>query len=313
MARNDESTALVKMPTMVIKPQKSYEVEGNFEEVETYLKGVRAKYKDLVFSSDNIESAKVIKSELRTLRTSLEKIAKDVKTERFNSPKSIFDAKMNALLAITGEVEGQIDKALDAEDQKRIDELTQAFDDYKEHFQSIFSLEDSYLARIEYKKGFYNKTALEKDSKADIESQFKTLKAEQTARNGSVKLIQKACKDTPAINVDEQTAKLDRGIDVASILEWIDGEIERLAAVNAPAEDEEDEEGAQEPPLKTAAGTVSRMSETDFPGKTKSMVISITYPVDLGDDLTKLFRALKEKGIIWRPVKPEELVGGKLS
>lgn len=319
----EPTTALVRMPTFAVKPQKSYEVEGNFDEVEAYLKGVRAKYKDLVFTTDTIESAKIIKAELVPLRTSLEKIQDGVKKERFNDPKKIFDAKMNALIGIIGEVEKQIDAALSAEDQKRIDELNEVFASYAEHFQTVYSLEDRYFTRVVYEKSWYNKTASEKDSKAALEAQFVALKAEQTARNGSIKLIKKALKDSPEINEDEQIRKLDNGMDVASILEWIEGEIERIAKLkDVPAqeyddtedeEEEEEEEQEKETPMRMVMGVAEKINfDSDFPTKTKNLVIQITYPVDCGDALTALFKGLKEKGITTRMVKPEELVGGKL-
>ena len=44
---------------------------------------------------------------------------------------------------------------------------------------------------------------------------------------------------------------------------------------------------------------------TDFPGRTKSMKIEITYPCDLGDALKELFAGLKPFGIKIKPVKEE--------
>jgi hypothetical protein len=318
------------MPELAIVPVKTYEVDGNFKAVEDYLKGVCAKYKDLAFTPETIDKAKIIKAELVSLRTSLTKIQTDVKKQRFNDPKRIFDAKMDGLLAITGEVEAEIDKALKAEDQKRIDELTEAFEAYKEHFVTVYSLEPEYADAIVFRQQYYNKTASEKDSKDDIELQCKTLAAEQKAYNGSVKLIRKALADTPEINVDEQIAKLKRGEDVASILEWIENEIERLAQVAAakvdvaphtsddedqePEEQEEDSDAEDQESVEEQVTGIARKLDlkTDFPGKTKSLVIQITYPIDAGDALTKLFKELKNFGITTRVVKPEELVGGKL-
>jgi hypothetical protein len=301
------------MPELAIVPVKNYEVEGNFDDVKKFLEGVRAKYRDLVFTEDNIETAKIIKAELVSLRTSLTKIQTDVKKQRFNDPKKIFDAKMDALLAITGEVEAEIDAALSREDQKRIDEINEALEAYKDHFVTVYSLEPQYAERVEFKKSFYNKTAIEKESKADIESQCKSLAAEQKARNGSIKLIKKALAGTPEINVDEQIRKLDNGHDVVSILEWIEGEQERLASLAMPksvgvagvpadSRDYANDGEEQEEDVPTLTGKVVDAAKkidfsTDFPGKTKSLSVTITYPVDAGDALTELFKTLREYGI----------------
>ena len=310
------NTLPAKMPVFDVKKRPSYEVEANFEEVETYLKGVAAKYADLVFTDENIEQAKIIKAELVNLRTSLTKIQANVKSERFNNPKKIFDAKMDSLLSIIGSTESEIDQALSKEDQKRIDDINEALDAYKENFATFYSLEDRYLARIEYKKSYYNKTSIERESKADLEEQFKVLKAEQVARNGAIKLINRTLKDSPEINVQAQIDKLDGGLDVASILEWIETEQGRLAELKAPkqvvgvpgspedsteylADDEEEDEPAEE---KSLAGRVLEDAEkidfqSDFPKKTKSLSITITYPIDAGDALTALFNMLRDHGI----------------
>jgi DNA repair exonuclease SbcCD ATPase subunit len=312
-----KNTLPVKMPVFDVKKRPSYEVEANFDEVETYLKGVAAKYANLVFTDENIEQAKVIKTELTALRTSLTKIQANVKSERFNNPKKIFDAKMDSLLSIIGSTESEIDEALSKEDQKRIDDINEALDAYKENFTTFYSLEDRYLSRIEYKKAYYNKTAIERESKADLEDQFKALKAEQTARNGAIKLIQKTLKDSPEINVQAQIDKLDGGLDVASILEWIETEQERLEALKAPKlvigvpgspedsteylADEEEVADEEEAPVSLAGRVLEdaeRISfQSDFPTKTKSLSITITYPIDAGDALTALFNMLKTHGI----------------
>lgn len=324
----ESTTALSVMPKFVVKELKSYDVEANFAEVETYLKGVRAKYKDVAFSPENIDEVVKVKAEMVGLRTSLTSITDAVKKQRFNGPKKTFETVMNALIAIAGEVEAEVDKVLAAKDQERIDELNEVFEGYKEHFQTVFGLEESFLARVELKKHWYNKTAKEKESKDELEAQFKTLKTEQTARNGSIKLIKKALASTPQINEQAQIDKLDAGTDIASILEWIEGEQQRLAclanaALNEPEEapghvlgsvvDEDEEELAetakeQHSLVRQVEGVVHKIDfSTDLPGKTKTVLLEITYPYDGSAALTALFKKLTEFGITSKILPRQEV------
>ena len=306
-----ESTALTVMPKFVAKEAKSYEVEANYDEVEVYLKGTLAKYKDVAFSPENMDEVTKVKGEMVGLRTSLASILEAEKKKRFNAPKAIFQAKMDSLIAIVSKVESEVQKVLDAKDQERIDELNEILDSYKEQYQTIYSLEDQFLARVEYKKNYYNVTQKEKDSRDDLKMQFETLKKEQTARNGSIKLIQKALADTPVINEQAQIDKLDAGDDVASILEWIEEEKDRLVQLEKPASPSVSigvADGPAAQAIRSISGVASKIDlSTDFPGKTKTAYVAITYPFDGGAELTKLFKELKESGVIVRHLQPEEL------
>lgn len=313
-----QQTALLVLPTFVAKPLKSYDVEANFDEVEAYLKQEEARYKDVVFGPENIVEAEAAKKTLDTLRISLEKIQKNVKSERFNDPKSRFDAKMNALLAIIESAATNIDKALNAKETERIDEMNLVFDEYTAHFQTVYSLRPEFLSRVERKKSYYNKTAKESESKADLKAQFEALKTEQTTHDANVKLIDKAIEGYPELNRDLLIGRLGRGEAVAVLLEWIDEEKERLNDVRsggagAGSETKAAEETKTEQPTKIGvvggpvaknfAGMINKAAFTsDFPAKTKQIKVEFTYPIDVGDALTALFKELVSFGVITKKV-----------
>lgn len=324
----------VGAPALIIKPVKVPALpEGNYDEVEKYLTGVAAKYKDLVFDESSIAQAKAIKSELVTLRTSLKSITDTVKKERFNGPKDVFQTKMDSLAAIVGKVEKQIDEALAAEDQKRIDEINEALDAYKGKLQEEFNLPPEYMSKIEYRKNYYNVTQKEKDTRDDLREQFEDQLARHKERKAAVRLIRDTIGGDLVINLQEQIDKLDRGMGLAAVIEWIKGEKERLESLRNPKpaeeedEDEDDEveeeveeevedddddaevgvvesgDAVAEARSRILAGARARDWKTDFAGKTKTIKFSIEYPVDLGPVLKELFIDLERYGIITKAVK----------
>jgi hypothetical protein len=46
--------------------------------------------------------------------------------------------------------------------------------------------------------------------------------------------------------------------------------------------------------------------KSDFPGLNKKMTLQLEYPVDLGDELTRIFDELRKNGVKMRVLKVEE-------
>lgn len=301
-------------------------VNGNFAEVKSSLKKLLTKYKKVDFSAAQMQEVRAAKSDVRSIRTSLDATAKEVKRKYFNEPKKEFEARMAELMSMVGEVESRVDEILDAEEQERCDALTKVIELYKEDFQKTYALPTEYLSMIEYRKQYYNKTAKEADIRADIEAQFQALKAEFETRKAEEQAIRKALSGQPLINADEQVAKLDLGIPLVNILSYIESEIERLSAVDnadeqADTEDEVDDEEDPEygfvdtefededgtPPIADAAEGIDLKSDfirENGEALTKTVRVDITYPVDARDGMAELFRRLKETyGIVIAPVR----------
>jgi hypothetical protein len=308
--------AITSVPALVVTPEKAPVVSGNFEQIKAYLQKWKQKMLSMKMTEDNMEEVKVIKKEASQYRNSLTKIQSDVKKLYFNDPKAVFDTQMGVLLAVVSEVEAAADKVLAKEEEERVAGINEVIDHYIEKFQGQYSLDEGYLARIERKKSYYNKTAEEKARKDDLEQQFKDLKKDQDAYAANIRLIQATCKDEPRLNVQHWIDRL-RYDDVATITESIIAEKERLReldtqeagntqAASSTAEDADYEvvaEGDAETG-KVVLGIPSHIDfSSDFQGRTKSMKIELVYPCDLGDALTQLFDGLKQYGIKIRAIK----------
>ena len=300
------------MPALAISPTQAPVVSGNFGEIKSFLLNWKKKVKALKLSAESMEEVRTIKKEAVQLRNSLSEIATRTKKLYFTDPKNVFSAQMDELSSIVADVEKDADSFLGKEEEERLAGVAQVLDHYKEKFQGEYNLGESYLSRIEYKKSYFNKTADEKERKDDLEGQFKALKKEQDAYNGNVRLITTACRDEPRLHLSRYLDDLERGaFDVASILEDIEEEKKRLKELDTPPETVSssvpvDVEAEVVEDAKVVLGASEGIDfTTDFPGKTKSIKVEITYPYDVGDALTELFNNLKAYGIKVKLLKKE--------
>ena len=297
----------LNVPALKVVPNKAVAVSGNFDEIKAYLTTACAKYKKKM----TFEQARAAKRELQTYRTSLEKIDTQVKKDYFNGPKSVFDASMKSLLAIIAPVEELADAKLAEEDKIRIDGLNTAFDEYKAELQETHSLNEKYLGQVTYRKQYYNKTANEAESRADIAEQFKTLAKAQKAEEASIRMVTQLCADDERLNKAHWLEKLSYE-DSSVVVEALIAEKDRLrdldkkkteegtpaaAAVEVDAEPVNEED-------KLVIGVLPTIKfSSDLPNRTKEMNVSIKYPIDLGPALGKLFDALEPYGIFVREAK----------
>ena len=303
------------IPALVVTPAQAPAVGGNFEDIKKYLAGWKKKVLAMEMSESNMEEVRTIKKEAVMYRGSLAEIQSSTKKLYFNDPKAVFDAKMGELLAVVADVEKAANGVLAVEEQERIDGINRVLNYYIEEFQKTYQLDDQHYAHLELRKDYYNKTvpkgypSMDKYWKEQIEAQFKELQKSQKAHAANLRLIDNACKGDPRLNVTRYQHDLDAR-DVASVLEDIEAEKQRLrdldivamlptaassTNIGAPEHEEFFPDDKHE---KITLGVPPTIDfDTDFPGRTKSMRVEITYPCDLGDALTELFEGLKEKGI----------------
>jgi hypothetical protein len=307
---------ITNVPALIVTPEQAPVVSGNFEQIETYLQKWRKQVSKMEITGDNMEQVRLVKKEAVAYRNSLMKIQNDIKKTYFNDPKAVFEARMGQLLGVVGEVEKAADQVLEIEEKERVAGINEVIDHYVEKFQAQYNLDGEYLARVERKKSYYNKTAEEKMRKDDIEQQFKDLKKDQDAYAANIRLIQATCKEEPRLNVQHWIDRL-RYDDVATITEAIIAEKQRLRELDrqepgstqtasSTVEDADCEVvgagEAESEPVKLGIPCHIDFS-SDFKDRTKTMKIELVYPCDLGDALTQLFAELKQYGIKVRPVK----------
>lgn len=313
------------VPALVVTPSKAPVVSGNFEDIQGYLQKWKQKVLSMEMTEDNMEEVRVIKKEAVQYRNSLSKIQSETKKLYFNDPKAVFDAKMNTLLAVVDEVEKAADDVLAKEEAERLAGINEALNGYKAELQEQYKLDDGYLARVEYYKQFYNKTvpqgfaSMDKFWKSELDGQFRALKKEQDAYAANIRLIEATCKDDPRLNLRHYIDRLQQD-DVALIIEAIIAEKQRLrdldtrpaqtaGTANAGVEDAEFEiTVGGSPPMEETGKTVIGVTDgidftTDFKDRKKKLRLDITYPCDLGDALTEVFKRLAAFGITSKPVQ----------
>jgi hypothetical protein len=318
MAKTKKEAEVYDVPALVITPDKAPAITGNYEAIESVLKKWDTKVSSMKLTEDNIDEVSAIKRAAVAVRNQIDAKVDAAKKMLFNDPKKIFEARMKSLYTLVANVEGAADKVLDKLEQERVVGINEVIDHYIEKFQAQYGLDEEYLARVERKKSYYNKTAEEKARKDDLEQQFKDLKKDQAAHAADIRLIEAVCKDEPRLNVQGWIRRLGND-PVSAIIEEINGEKQRLhdldnqeqetetaQTASSAAEDADYEvvgEGDAETG-KVALGVLSHIDfSSDFKGRTKSMKIELVYPCDLGDALTQLFADLKRYGIKTRPVK----------
>jgi hypothetical protein len=330
-AKTEETTELAVLPPLVIAPERPTPVTGNFEELEKAFSIWEKQMDKLKLTDDNMELVLLVKSTAVQRRTLLTKAKTDNNRIYFNQPKDLFSKKMDNLIAYVTRIEAKADKILDKREEERCSDITAVLDIYREQFQKQYRLIGKFLARVDYRKNYYNKGADEKERKDDLEQQFKDAKKDQDAYEAGVRLVTGLCTD-PRLNRVRYIRMLDTE-SAAVVSEEILDEIKRLKQVDADAaldtgagpgspdgdatEDEAEPEAADAP--YTEAEEVSDAESivlgitggidfsTDFPGREKKTTVEIIYPCDMGPALTELFKQLWRHGIKTRTVKEPTL------
>jgi len=331
IAPQKESKKVTKKSLVIAKKTSTaLEVKGNYEEVEEYLKSIVAKYEKESFTIDNIETVRAIKSEMVSYRTSLTKIERDVKAERFNEPKKAFQEKMRPLYELVDAIESKADETISIIENERIDNVTSVLDVYKKNVSKEFNLPEEYAERIEYKKQYYNKGAKDSETLADMKEQAKALSNGYTMRTNSEMLIKAAIGKYEQISTVDQISKLDVGIPLQDILEFIENEKKRIDNINTPKSELDDivsnidcnEEQKEVSGISVGVPLSSIqdigfkadeiISQMDFSSDfirdngealTKKKRIEIEYPVDCGNELSRLFTLLEEFHIKVKGIK----------
>jgi len=243
----------------------------NFSEVRKELKKLE-KYKDIVVTDDNFESCKLIQKNCVSLRTLLENRKKETVKTYIELPKDTIVAQFNDLMRVVASVEDTLKRQFDVYDEQRKEELTKIIGVYIDMEQKEFSLPPNYLSRVEIKKGYFNKTQKESDTRSDIKEQFKALKAELDTYNLDCTAIRDLCKGNDALNPEIWIKNLEYR-SLSSVIADINSELSRLRS--SP---------------KKSEPTVVKKPKKGF----KVMTIEITYPEDKGDVIRNFFALNKD-------------------
>ena len=255
-------------------------------------------------TDENIERVRVIKRGIVGWRNTFDKQVKDYVKGVFDGPKKVFKVAADAVMDDITKMEAQCDEILDKEEEKRRAQINAAIDGLVEDLTDEFGFE----FEVERKKEYYNKTADMKAVAQDLREQYQAEANTRKQKEADIKLIEKACGGEFAEYINSKTYIDLLQYEPASVVfEKVEAEKERLRAkfvekaVASPAPAE-----LQEEPMQIGIKVNKEAMKSDFPGLNKKMTLQLEYPVDLGDELTRIFDELRKNGVKMKVLKVEE-------
>lgn len=250
-------------------------------------------------TDDNIEKVRVLKRGIVGWRNAFDKQVKDYIKAVYKAPTDVFKTAADAIMDDISKMEAQCDEILDKEEEKRVAQVNAAIDGIVEDLKEELGFEFA----PERKKEYYNKTADMKAVAQDIREQFNAAIAESKQKEADRRMIERACKGDERLNVSVYLDML--AYEPASVIvEKIETEKERLNAIASPAPQETSP--ASDEPIQIGVKLDKEALKTDFPGLNKKMTLEIEYPVDVGDELTRIFSELRKSGVKTKVLKVEE-------
>ena len=251
----------------------------------------------------NIEKIRTIKKGIVGWRNAFDKQTNDYVKAVYKGPMNVFKTAADAIMDDISKMEAQCDEILDKEEEKRRAQVNAAIDGIIEDLKDEIKID----FEPERKKEYYNKTADMKAVAQDLREQFNAKAAELRQHEADIRMIERACKCDERLNVQMYVDQLQ--YEAASvIIEKIEAEKERLEGLNKPKE----EAPASPAPASfedmepVTVGVKVNPVKTDFPGLNKKMTLELEYPVDLGDELTRIFGELRKNGVKMKVIKVQE-------
>jgi len=153
-------------------PKTLPQVTGNFESYKEMLIKQMEVYKNTPLTEENVPQ---IKSAIRQMRISIEKIESSAISVYFDTPKKILKTQFAELYAIIAEGEQKVDAIIAEETAKRNNALTSRLINYIQNKIQGMELEEDVVDFVPLKKHYYNKTAKEADILNEIDSDLLTL------------------------------------------------------------------------------------------------------------------------------------------
>lgn len=305
-----EAELLSPLPTLAL-PKKEEVVFPNADNTlaaqKEFLELRLAAVLKMEMTDENIERVRVIKKGVVGWRNAFDKQVKDYVKATYKGPMDVFKTAADAIMDDIFKMEAQCDEILDKEEEKRRAQVNTAIDGLIEDLKDEFGFE----FEVERKKEYYNKTADMKAVAQDLREQYQAEANTRKQKEADIKLIEKACSQgeyAEYINPKTYTDML--AYEPASVVfEKVEAEKERLKAKfaekamasPAPAE-------PQEEPVQIGIKVNKEAMKSDFKGLNKKMTLQLEYPVDLGDELTRIFDELRKNGVkmkVLSVVEPE--------
>jgi hypothetical protein len=262
--------------------------DSNFGDVKKELKAKLKKFKGMKVSDANFEEAKFVQKQCVTTRTLLDNRMKEAIKTYIDLPKDALKQQFNELFALVAEVEDNIKVQMDVYEDERKAEVEKALKMYVDSLQKEYKLRDKYFTMVQFKKSFFNKTAKESESRADIKDQFDDAKKLQEEYDSNVEIIKGTVKGNKLLNEKHWIDQLEFR-SLAGILVDLRNELTRVEAVEEEVKEDAIKIGASTSAVASFAAKASPVPPKGKKVKNKTMKIEITYPEYLGDMISDFF------------------------
>jgi hypothetical protein len=285
-------TEIVNEESLVVEPNTSLVFRTNFPELEAKLSKALAKYKGIKVTDSNFEQFKLIKKECSSLRILLENRKKEAVKAYIELPKDRLVAEFATFQSLIAEVEGSLDAQFDVYEEERKGALRAVLSGYVQEAVEKYGLRDEFSQKIELKKSYFNKTAKESETRADIMNQALSLKKEQDTLDESAKMIISYCEREPLLNSSFWVNQLQYR-SLASILSDIETEISRLRVKKQEVDEKKNTEQEVIKSNQNDAQTDEEYEDEENEDEDGSVVIAtveMTYPVELGSVIATFFK-----------------------
>jgi hypothetical protein len=276
----------LKIEKPVLNKDKTVTIGGNWDSLKANIQKVVDRYKGTQLTEDNVDYVKSLKKQFVSLRTGVELDFKNYKTAYLDPAENLIKAVKTELLAVIDEGESALDKQLDEYDQRRKDELTVILKDYVAECVEKYHLRDEYATQIQLKKNYYNKTAKEEETIADIDAQAKELADKQSAYDNGVALIKAECEESGLLP-DSYIRELDYRNAMEIIME-IKQDKKTQAELKAKAEEGEKVTIGADVDSEIAQQVKKATSIPEDEEKTK--VIRVTYKASQAKLMARFFK-----------------------
>ena len=285
---------------LMLTPKELPSITGNFEQYKNDLIKQIEGYKAMPLTEDTVAP---VKSAIRTIRTTLEKIESTAIGAYFDTPKKMLKAQFAELYGIIADGESKVDAIIAEDTRKRNEATTARLVTYIKSKIEGMALETDAVDFVILEKQFFNKTVKDAEVYDNIDRQLEALEKNFAAFIRAEKKINKIAQSLgPVFNKGRFLYGLSKyGDNNDSTAALAEEEAERLS--NIPAEEQKSAVRAAVP-VKTHAGTGNVTVAVNFPVVDKKtskgsedLMYSFTVPKESKKQFAELLKELKEAGI----------------
>ena len=155
-------------------------LQWNYADIESYLKAVTERYRNLVVTDENAEDMGKVKREVVSLRTHLQKFERATKT-KLKKPVDDFIMQCRDLYQIIAAVEEPLNAQLQIYEDRRIADIKAQIQREIAAKAQALGVRDAYIEQVVWNPKWTNKTAKWSETVVEIDHELVRLKAVQQA------------------------------------------------------------------------------------------------------------------------------------